>query len=281
MNAAVVLAVVAALAYGASDFIGGLSARGVSAWKVALTGQLGGAAAVAVLAGTIASGSPTSTDFAWAALGGVGGAAGTAFLYRGLASGRMGLVAPVSAVGAAMLPLAVGVLTGDRPPAVVWLGVLVALPGIWLVSRSADRGARRHQDLTAIGDGVLAGLGFGLLFVAVGQVPATAGAGPLVVQNLVGAVATVAIAIALRQSWLPRARRDWGGMPAGIVGALGTASFLAATQQGSLSVTGVLASTYPVFTVALAALVLRERVRYGQAAGIVLCLTSVALVAVG
>jgi drug/metabolite transporter (DMT)-like permease len=281
MSTAVVLAVIAALAYGASDFVGGLSARGVSAWKIALTGQLGGAAAVAVLAGTIAPGAPAGTDFAWAALGGVGGAAGTAFLYRGLAAGRMGLVAPVSAVGAAMLPLAVGIVTGDRPPVIVWLGVLVALPGIWLVSRSADSGARRQEDLAAIGDGVLAGLGFGLLFVAVGQVPSTAGAGPLVVQNVVGAAATVAIALALRQPWLPRVRRDWGGLPAGIVGALGTASFLAATQHGSLSVTGVLASTYPVFTVGLAALVLRERVRHGQAAGIVLCLTSVALVAVG
>jgi drug/metabolite transporter (DMT)-like permease len=281
MNAAIGFAIVAAVAYGASDFVGGLSSRQVSAWKIAFTGQLGGAAVIAILAAITVQGAPTLADFAWAALGGVGGACGSAFLYRGLASGRMGLVAPVSAVGAAMLPLAIGVLTGDRPSPIVWLGVLAALPGIWLVSRSSGHGAGRERDLAAIGDGVLAGLGFGVLFVAVGQVPASAGAWPLTVQNVVGAIATIVGSVLLRQPWLPREPRDWGGVSAGAVGALGTASFLAATHHGNLSVAGVLASTYPVFTVALAALVLRERVVHGQAWGMALCITSVALVAAG
>jgi drug/metabolite transporter (DMT)-like permease len=281
MTAGLAFAVLAALAYGASDFVGGLFARRVSPWQIAFSGQLGGAAAIAAVAVTAVDGSPTGVDFGWAALGGIGGAIGSAFLYRGLSAGRMGLVAPVSAVGAAMLPLGIGVLTGDRPAPVVWLGVCVALPGIWLVSRSADSGARRERDLAAIRDGVLAGLGFGILFAGVGQVPASAGAFPLVVQCLAGAVATLVIAAVLRQPWLPRAAHEWTGLSAGAVGALGTAAFVAAAQHANLSIAGVLSSTYPVFTVALAAVALRERVLLGQAWGMALCVTSVALVAVG
>ena len=86
-------------------------------------------------------GSPVASDFAWALLAGGGSATGSIFLFRGLARGRMGLVAPISAVGAAVLPVLVGAALGERPSWLIWIGMVAALPGIWLVSRdtASDR----------------------------------------------------------------------------------------------------------------------------------------------
>ncbi len=131
---AVLIALVAAMTYGLSDFIGGVASRRTSAWPVAAV-----SAATALLASVavalVLPGDPTTADLTWGALGGIGNGAGAGFLYRGLASGRMGVVGPVSAVGAAALPVVVGVLSGERPAALVWAGIVVAAPAIWLVAR--------------------------------------------------------------------------------------------------------------------------------------------------
>ena len=104
MNFGVLLALSSSLAYGAADFIGGVGSRRHSLWRVVLVGQAVGAF-VMLVAGLILPGSPAPADFAWALLAGVGSATGSIFLFRGLARGRMGLVAPISAVGAALLPV--------------------------------------------------------------------------------------------------------------------------------------------------------------------------------
>ena len=127
---------------------------------MAFVGALAGAAAVAAFA-LVDGGDPQRADYAWSVLAGVGNGFGTAFLYRGLSSGRMGVVAPVSGVGAALVPVVVGLATGERPGALVWAGMLAALPAIWLVASRAgdDRAAARL--VPGCVDGVLAGLGFG------------------------------------------------------------------------------------------------------------------------
>ena len=131
------LALSGAVLYGLSDFLGGLASRRTSPWAVAMVSAF--AAAVLVLvASFFVEGSPDATSLWWAALAGVGNGFGTSFLYRGLSSGRMGVVAPISAVGAAVVPVAAGLAGGERPGAVVWLGILMALPGIWFVSREPD-----------------------------------------------------------------------------------------------------------------------------------------------
>src|SRR5687767_8837927 len=98
MNLGIALALSSALAYGAADFLGGVGSRRHSSWQVVLVGQAAGAL-VMLVGGLMLPGSPAATDFAWALLAGVGSATGSIFLYRGLARGRMGLVAPISAVG--------------------------------------------------------------------------------------------------------------------------------------------------------------------------------------
>jgi drug/metabolite transporter (DMT)-like permease len=274
----VLLSMAAALAYGLSDFVGGVVSRRTSVWPVALTSCLGAALATVVLA-LLRPGDPGLADLAWGALAGIGGGTGTAFLYRGFAAGRMGVVAPVSAVGAAVLPAAIAVVVGERPSTVVWLGLLVALPGIWLVSRE-PAGDQPAGLAAGLRDGVLAGVGFGLLFAALGQVPDSAGLWPVTATEVVSCLTVVAAALLLGADPVPRQRREWGGVVAGLLATAATVGFLA-RQHGLLSVAAVLTSLYPAFTVLLATLLLGERLHRAQALGLALCAVTVACVALG
>jgi drug/metabolite transporter (DMT)-like permease len=280
----VLLALGAALAYGVSDFVGGLASRRTSAWPVAVLGACTGAAG-ALLLTFVLPGEASRADLVWGALAGIGNGLGGAFLYRGLALGRMGVVGPVSAVGAAAVPVVVGVLGGERPAALVWLGILLALPAIWLVAREPSPTEGPEQAVvTADGllEGVLAGAGFGLLFAAIGQVPDSAGYSPILVSQLVGVVSIVLLALAMGGQWVPRHRTEvWGGVGAGLLSVLAVSGFLLATQRGLLAVSAVLASLYPAATVLLASLLLKEPIHRGQAVGLALCAASVVCVALG
>lgn len=284
---AVVLALCSAIAYGLSDFIGGVVSRRSSAWAVAVVGQC--ASTVCVLAVALVwRGSPTGPALAWGAVAGLGSGLGTGFLYRGFASGRISVVSPISAVGAAAVPVLVGAATGERPSALVWAGIVLALPGIWAVSSVPDASAggadgSRGSGLFGGGlvEGVLSGLGFGGLFATLGQVPSSSGLFPLVAANAVSVPTVVLLATALRSPWRPRGRSVWWALATGPFGAAATAAFLLASQRGFLSVAGVLASLYPATTVLLAVALLRERVHLLQALGLALCALAIALVAGG
>jgi drug/metabolite transporter (DMT)-like permease len=273
------LALAAAAIYGLSDFLGGVVSKRASVWAVAIASQLGALVVIGIVTGLI-SAEPTTADLAWGALAGIGTGAGTAFLYRGLAEGRMGVVAPISAVGAALVPVAVGVLTGDRPPPLTWIGIACAIPAIWLVSSAdpADADGSRHR--SGLVDGILAGLAFGLMFAALGQVPDTAGLVPLVVTEAVSVVAVAALAAAMGHAFVPREAAAWWGLGVGALSAFAAVLFLFSTQAGMLTVAAVLSSLYPVFTILLAATILRERIHGLQAIGLGLAAVAVVLVAI-
>jgi drug/metabolite transporter (DMT)-like permease len=277
MNPGILLAFSSALAYGAADFIGGAGSRRHSPWQVVLIGQSAGAL-VMLVAGLMVPGVPTGPDFAWGLLAGVGSATGSIFLFRGLARGRMGLVAPISAVGAALLPVLVGAALGERSGWLVWAGMLAALPGIWLVSRdtASDRpGSTRG----AVVDGALAGAGFGILFIALAQISTEAGLLPLASNQVTGAALTLVVATSLRQPWRPRRGVVGWGSVSGVLGASGTLAFMVATGTTSLGIAGVLASLYPAVTVVLAASLLGERIGVRQRTGIGVCTLALATLA--
>jgi drug/metabolite transporter (DMT)-like permease len=279
----VVLGLASAAMYGLSDFAGGFLSRRTSVWSVAVVTQITAMLLIGAAA-LLMPGRPTGGELAWGAAAGIGTGMGTAFLYRGLAGGRMGVVAPLSAVGAALLPVAVGLATGERPTALAWAGIALAFPAIWLVSTSADPvdvAGRRHALGEGVLDGLLAGLGFGVMFSALGQVTDTAGLGPLAVGEVVSIAAVVGLATVMRQPWLPRDPDSWGGIVVGALAAGASVLFLFASQAGLLTVASVLSSLYPAFTVLLAATVLRERVHRAQAIGLVLAVGAVSLVAAG
>jgi drug/metabolite transporter (DMT)-like permease len=192
------------------------------------------------------------------------------------------VVAPVSGVGTTVLPVLIGLLGGERPAVLVWCGIVAALPGIWLVSReeSAARGDPEAGD-SGLLDGVLAGIGFGMLFAALGQVPASAGYWPFAASQLTSVLSVTAACLLLGGSPVPRAATQWWGVVSGVLAAGAGLGFLLATHRGLLSVSAVLVSLYPAFTVLLAAVVLRERIHRVQAAGLALCALAVVLVAAG
>jgi drug/metabolite transporter (DMT)-like permease len=160
--------------------------------------------------------------------------------------------------------------------------MVAALPGIWLVSRE-ESGPVTGPAPGGSGllDGLLAGLGFGVLFAALGQVPDGAGYWPLAAAEATSVLAVVVACVALRGAPLPHAGEQWWGLVSGLLAAVAGVSFLVATHHGLLSVSAVLISLYPAFTVLLAALVLRERIHRVQATGLALCGVAVVLVASG
>jgi drug/metabolite transporter (DMT)-like permease len=275
---AVLLALLGAASYGVSDFIGGIFGKRASPWAVAATGGVGGAVATALLA-LADPGNPAVADLAWGAAAGIGSGSGTAILYRGLASGRMGVVAPVSGVIAVVMPVVVGVVAGERPGPLVWLGIVSAVPAIWLVAR--EPASSSAPDGSGARDGVLAGLAFGILFTCLGQVSDGAGFWPLVLNQVVGVLVVATAATVIGATWIPLQTVAWGGALAGVLGGFATLAFLLATHHGLLSVSAVITSLYPAFTVLLAALVLREHVHRVQAWGLALCGVAVVLVALG
>ncbi|MGZ4469026.1 MAG: EamA family transporter [Nocardioidaceae bacterium] len=283
---AILLALCSAVAWGLSDFVAGLTSRRTTGWAVAFVSNTTASACTVALAFT-ASGSPSTASFAWATLAGIGEGLGTGFLYRGFATGRISLVAPVSAVSAAVLPVLVGAASGERPGLLVWLGITAAMPGIWLVSGAADPaepaepGGLGRALPPGLVDALLAGLGFGIMFTGLGQVPAHAGLWPLAVSQIVTVPAAILLAVVLRSAWVPRSRPAWWAVLAGLLAGAGTFTFLLATQRGYLTVAAVLSSLYPATTVLRAALVLRERINRGQGLGLWFCALAVALVAAG
>ncbi|HJQ07191.1 MAG TPA: DMT family transporter [Nocardioides sp.] len=277
----ILLALAAAAAYGLSDFVGGLASRRTSAWPVAfvasVTALLGG-----VVVATIDGGDPSGHALLWGCLAGVGTGFGTTMLYRGLAAGRMAVVGPVSAVAAAVLPVAVGVATGERPSVLVWLGILLALPGIALAASAEEQDEHAHpHDIGAVRDGLLAGAGFGLSFVGLGHVTSSAGLWPFALAQGVSVLLIASLATVLRERWRPSRAADAWGMAAGLLACGAQLGFLLAARSTLLSVSSVLTSLYPAVTVLLAVAVLHERISPRQAIGLALCAGTVALVAAG
>jgi drug/metabolite transporter (DMT)-like permease len=272
------LSLCAATAYGLSDFVGGVVTRRTSVWPVAATSQ---AAAAVLTIGLVATnlGDPRFGDLWWGALAGLGSGAGNVFIYQGLARGRMAVVAPLSAITAAALPVLVGLSTGERPGILPVIGVLIALPAIWLVSTSGK--GLGHADRGDVVFGLLAGLGFGVQFSALGQVPEQAGLTPLAVSQVMSVTTIVIGAVAMSTQWLPRDRHSRLGAVAGLLAGIATVCFQLAVQRGLLTIASVVASLYPAVTVLLAAILLREGIHRTQGAGLALATTAVVLIAWG
>jgi drug/metabolite transporter (DMT)-like permease len=281
---AILLALVSALCYGTSDFIGGVLSARIRPWTAAFTGQLAGGLILVVV--SLVSGSTLSWPATgWGLLAGVGGGLGIIYLYRGLATGRMGVVAPLSGVGAALVPVVVGVVLGDRPSVVSWLGMAAALPATWLVAAGedgpAEAGAGAAPGRAGVLDGLLAGAGFGIGFAAIAQAPSDGGQWPIALDLLAAALVAVVGATIVHEAWLPRTAAAALSVSTGVLAAAALVAFLASTHHGMLAVTGIIAALYPAATVLLAIGVLHERVHRSQALGLGLCAVAVALVAGG
>jgi uncharacterized membrane protein len=276
---AVVLGLLAALAYGASDFLGGLVTKRAPLWPVVCWAQLAALAAIACALPAM-PGQLTWSVAGWGLLAGAGTTVGSLLLYRGLSEGRMNVVAPLSGILAAAVPVLVGLATGDRPGVLALVGVGLALPAIVLVSLVPSPQAPDRPSGAPYGIG--AGLGFAALFVALQRPGDAAGVWPLLVAEIVAVVLVAGVMLSRRQSLLLSTFAETGGAAfIGLLAAAATLLYLIATRHGLLSVVAVLVSLYPALTVILAAVLLRERSTRVQILGMLGAAAAVGLIAAG
>jgi drug/metabolite transporter (DMT)-like permease len=277
---AVVLGFSASLCWGVADFLGGLRARTLTLATVLLVSQLTGLAAAAAVVGA-GGDAPPLADLTPALVAGVCQLVAIAALYRALAIGTMSVISPISAGGAAVLPVIVGVATGERPSALQLAGMAAALVGVILATR-APSGAGSAQSGRALALAAVAALGFGGFYVGIDA--AVEDVDPLwallAARASAGAVLIGAL-VALR----PRIAAARGDLPSlALIGLLdvGANGLIAlGTDAGLVSIVAVLGSLYPVATVVLARAVLGERLAAIQAVGVLTALAGVALLAAG
>lgn len=278
----VILALAAAVAYGASDFIGGLLSRRASFLQVAVVGQLFATIATLVALPFTTQASPPASALAWGFAGGAGGALGVLALYRGLGAGRMAVVAPISGVLAAALPALAGFVLGERPSALALAGIALALPAVWLVS-SVDKATTGGEGATAAGviDGVLAGVGFGVLFIGLGRAGEDSGLWPVAAAAISSLVVLVIAAVIGGATRLPSPRVAAGAAAIGGLGATATVLFFLATHRGLLALVSVITSLYPAVTVLLARITLGEQFGRLQTVGMGMAVVAVVLIVAG
>lgn len=263
-----------AASWGAGDFAGGLASRRAGARAVVMTGQGVGVVLLAGLA--LVGGEPWPRGLGWAVLAGAGAAVGLLSLYHALAMGRMGIAAPVAAVVGAMVPVLAGAVLEGRPGPLQVVGFGLALAAVWLL---AAPGARSEPvGVRALALPGLAGLGFGLFFVLIDQVPGPEVFWPLAVARGAALTLLAGASPLLGPLRAPGGRAMACATLAGVLDTAGNACFVLAARAGRLDVAAVLASLYPVSTVGLAWAFLRERLGPRQVVGVLAAVAAVACV---
>jgi drug/metabolite transporter (DMT)-like permease len=272
----IALALGASLTWGVSDFFGPLKGRTLGALRVLVYVQLGGLIAIASIVAIRGKG-PADPAVLFAVPAAISGTLGFYAYYRGMAVGAMSIVAPIAGISAA-IPVVVGIISGDRPSLWQWFGIAAALGGVFLASREPSRGGRVAA---GVGLALLAAIGFGGYFPPMH----TAGNADFWWASLIFRMTSTSVifaAVAIRRPSLAVAPIQVPLIALiGVGDMLGNFFFAAASTNGLVSITSVLASLYPIVTVLLARVVLKERVARSQEAGIALTLTGVALISAG
>lgn len=275
------LALASALIIGSSDFGGGWATRRDDPFRVTGGAQLAGMVAAVVLAVVVDAPDVGRTDVIAGAVAGASGAFSFICFYRALASGAMSVIAPTTALVGAAVPSAVGITRGEELSATTAAGLAVAIVAIFLVTRETTGLTERATPPAAFAFAVVAGLGFSVFFLALAETETEAGMWPLVVARVASVPVVVVLAWRLTGRAVPADRPALGvAIVVGITEMVANALILVALRRGPIAVASVFGSLYPVSTVVLAWLVLRERIGRLQLIGLGLTLGALALVAV-
>ena len=281
---AFVLASLASLLYGCADFMGGIAARRAPVLTATLLSQAVGLVALAVAAPLVGGVSRTS-DLSWGVAAGVAGSLGVLLLYRALAVGTVSTAAPLVSMIALCIPVAVGVATGDALGWAGGCGIAAGITAVALISGGPeahvddvpDPRAARAALLIAAASGVLVGL----FLVCLGQIQPNAGLWPLVVARGTGTLVLGAVLLIRRAPIRPPRPAVGVILFAGVADVVANVLYVAAVQDGPLSLIATIVSLAPASTVLLAQLVLRERLGSAQKWGVALALVAVVLLAQG
>lgn len=272
--------ILSAISWGAGDFTGGIVSRRSGVYRAAFFGEAAGLIFLGVMLAVFREALPPWADLAWSAAAGVLGSAGLLLLFRSLASGKMSIAAPVSALMAAVLPVIAASITEGLPVWFRYMGFALALAAIWLISRGEGHQEKLHLHLADLRWPLLSGFLFGFYFILMNKGSQTATVWPMVAARLGGAFFLLWFALAKREiAWPGKAI---GGLV--LLNALGDIGgntfFILAGQKGRLDVASVLGSLYPGMTVVLAGLILKERLNRSQWLGIAAALGAIVLMTI-
>lgn len=274
---AVALATACAVIFGTADFFGGLATRRSRVLAVVVFSQLGGLLLVLALI-PLLPGTASAAALSWGLASGVVGACGIVLFYRGLATGKMSVVAPITATTAMAMPVLFGLAAGERPSTMALAGIVVGLLAVVLVSREPG-GTASGSTLGPVLTALAAGMGFGGFFILLKLAPADAGLWPLLGARISSISLVALLAFATRRNLRPSPGSLRITVAAGLLDMAANVLFLLAAQRGMLSLVAVLVSLYPASTLLLARHVLGERLSPLQITGVGFALGAIALIA--
>lgn len=272
----IVLALVATLTIGSADLFGGIASRRSAPLAVAAWSQGIGVPIVALVA-VVVGGRMIAADLALGVVAGIGSAIGVAALYRGFAFSDVGIVAPVAATTAAVLPMLAGFTTGDRPTAVTMAGLGLAVIAIYLVGYVPGS----DHAVTGIGYGLVSGVGFGCMVLAYAGTSQESGVWSAVAGRSAATILLVLAVIIARAAWQIASTARLPTALAGVLAGAGMGAFVAVSQTAELFVLGVILGMFPVVTVILASILLKEKLLASQWAGVVLAGVAVVVINIG
>jgi drug/metabolite transporter (DMT)-like permease len=273
---AILFALLAAAAYGISDFVGGIASRRVSAINVLLISYPVGGAIMAVLL-PLYGGTVSASTLGWSLAGGVAGLVGVALLYSALAQAPMNIISPVTAVMSAVVPVLGGVVQGERPHLLAWAGIGFGLIAVVMISRQPVDHPHGPIGWRPLAMAVVAGIGFGSYFICLARSDHDSGMWPVVISRACSAI--LILPLVLTGGRLQRLGPSLLGLAAvaGALDATANVAFLLASRHGLLSLSGVITALYPAGTVLLAVLILKEHTGKLQRAGLGLAAAAVVL----
>lgn len=278
---ALLLAGLASVFYGAADFFGGFATRRAPVMTVVLMSQVVGGLGLLLVSPFVA---PVAglTDFAWGAAGGLVGVIGLAFLFHGLGTMSIAVVAPVSALMGTATPVVFGVVVGERPSSLAWLGIGVAAAAIVVIAlpRGQDEGAPTTGGLRAVFVAATAGVSFGTVGIMLSRTASDSGLWPLVSLKATAVLVVLGAALVTRRPAISDSGRG-SAAASGVLDTIATVMFLIALRQELLSLVTVILAMYPASTITLGHFVLGEQIHRLQAAGLAIGALAVALIVLG
>ncbi len=267
--------IASAATWGAADFLGGLASKRTSPYRVLFLGELAGLIPFLLIAILTERALPPVTDLLWASLASLLGLTGLVFLYRALASGRMTIAAPVSALFAALLPVLYAFFTEGIPSPFTLIGFVLAFVAVWLISQTG--GLDLQVSFSDLRLPLISGLFFGLYFITIHKATLHVTFGPLAAARTTGVLALGLIALFTRQPAMPP-RSVWGIVILnGILDIAGNGFYVLAARTGRLDVAAVLGALYPASTVLLAWVLLKEKLTTIQTFGILCAFAAIIL----
>jgi drug/metabolite transporter (DMT)-like permease len=279
------LALGSAVLYGSADFFGGLTARRANTIATVFVSQFVGLILLLLVLPFLPAATVSSRDWIWGFAAGFSGGIGVALLYRALAIGKMAVVAPTTAVIAAMIPVVFAFVLGERLRPLTLIGVALALVAIALVSRPA----RQDDDLEPAQSSprklppgfalaMLSGIAVGIFFLSLARTTMAAGMWPLIATRIASIVLFGSIAFATGRTLRMSAPATVTAVTGGALDMAANALYMIAARIGPLSIVVTLASLYPASTVILARVVLGERLSLVQISGIICALGAVLII---